>query len=54
MLVLSRKINQKIFIGDDIAICVVDVSPDGVVKLGIEAPRSIPVLRDDAVKKISK
>jgi carbon storage regulator len=44
MLVLTRKLNQEIVIGDDIRITVVAVGGDQV-KLGITAPRSVPVHR---------
>jgi len=44
MLVLSRKESEKIRLGDDIIITVVRVAGDKV-RLGIEAPASIPVLR---------
>jgi carbon storage regulator len=44
MLVLSRKANQSIMIGSDIRIVVVGVDRDQV-KLGIEAPRHVPVHR---------
>lgn len=44
MLVLSRKANQSIMIGNDIRILVVAVEHDQV-KLGIEAPRHVPVHR---------
>jgi carbon storage regulator len=44
MLVLTRKLNQEIIIGDDIRITVVSVGGDQV-KLGITAPRSVPVHR---------
>jgi carbon storage regulator len=46
MLVLTRKLNQEIVIGDDIRITVVAVGSDQV-KLGITAPRSIPVHRSE-------
>ncbi len=44
MLVLSRKANQSIMIGSDIRILVVGVERDQV-KLGIEAPKDVPVHR---------
>ena len=44
MLVLSRKANQSIVVGDDVRIVVVGIDRDHV-KLGIEAPRSISVHR---------
>lgn len=46
MLVLSRKEAQKIRLGDDIVITVVRVGGDKV-RLGIEAPRDMLVLRDE-------
>ncbi len=48
MLVISRRKSQKIMIGDDIEIMVVDVVGDKV-RLGITAPREIPVDRPDAI-----
>jgi carbon storage regulator len=46
MLVLSRKESQRIRLGDSIVITVVRVTGDKV-RLGIEAPRSMLVLRDE-------
>jgi carbon storage regulator len=47
MLVLARKIGQKIFIGDDIEITVVSVTARGEVRLGIEAPSNLLILREE-------
>lgn len=46
MLVLSRKYGEKIRIGDDITITVVDIEPNKV-RLGIEAPRDVPIYRSE-------
>lgn len=46
MLVLSRKVGQRILIGDNIAITVVRVSSGGV-RLGIEAPNDLSVVREE-------
>lgn len=46
MLVLSRKLGEKIYIGDNICITVVDVDR-GKVRLGIEAPRDVPIFRQE-------
>jgi carbon storage regulator len=48
MLVLSRKLGEKIYIGDNICITVVDVDR-GKIRLGIEAPRDIPIYRHELV-----
>jgi carbon storage regulator len=44
MLVLTRKVGDKVLLGDEIEIAVVDIRGNQV-KLGISAPRSLPVLR---------
>lgn len=46
MLVLSRKEHQRIRVGDSIVVTVVRVSGDKV-RLGIEAPESVRVLREE-------
>ena len=46
MLVLTRKGNQSIMIGDDIEISVLAIMGEKV-RIGIEAPRSVPVFRKE-------
>jgi carbon storage regulator len=46
MLVLSRKPNQTVYVGDEIKITVLGVR-GGVVKLGIEAPGDVRILRGE-------
>ena len=46
MLVLTRKANQSIMIGDDIQVSVLAVMGEKV-RIGIEAPRSVPVFRKE-------
>jgi carbon storage regulator len=46
MLVLTRKTNQSIMIGDDVEVTVLAVSRDKI-RLGISAPREIPVYRKE-------
>ncbi len=53
MLVLSRKINQSIMIGDDVRVVIVAVDRDQV-KLGIEAPRAVPVHRSEVYEEIRR
>ncbi len=48
MLVLSRKQDQKIKIGDDVVITVVEVK-GRYVRLGIEAPREVRIVRTELV-----
>lgn len=49
MLVLSRKVGERIVIGDDVVITVVEVSGNRV-RIGIEAPRSKQVLRAEIIE----
>lgn len=53
MLVLSRKSNETIKIGDDIEIRILEVKGD-TVRIGIEAPKSIDILRGELVLSISE
>ena len=53
MLVLSRQRDQSIIIGDNVVITVVDVRGDKV-KLGIEAPKEIPVHRQEVYEAIQR
>ena len=51
MLVLTRKTNQSIMIGDEIEVSVLAVSRDKI-RLGITAPRDIPVFRKEVYLSI--
>ena len=51
MLVLSRKVGERIWIGDDIAITVVRLTSGGV-RIGIEAPTELAVVREELKQKI--
>jgi carbon storage regulator len=53
MLVLSRKPNQSIMIGSNIRILVVGLDRDQV-KLGIEAPRDVPIHRFEVFEEINR
>ncbi|MCL2380880.1 MAG: carbon storage regulator CsrA [Treponema sp.] len=56
MLILSRKVNEKIMIGDDISVSIIDIRGDQV-RLGVDAPKSVKVFRQevfDAIKAENK
>ncbi len=53
MLVLSRKKNEQIMIGDDVSIVVVEIRGD-TVRLGIDAPKEIPVHRREVYDAIQQ
>ena len=56
MLILSRKINEKIMIGDDISVSIIEIRGDQV-RIGVDAPKSVKVFRQevfDAIKAENK
>ena len=53
MLVLSRRKDETIVIGDDVRVTVVDIRGD-TVRLGITAPKSIPVYRQEIYEAIQR
>lgn len=53
MLVLSRKLNERIMIGDDIVVTIVKADRKQV-RLGIEAPRDVAVYREELVSAKAK
>ena len=52
MLVLTRKQHQSLFLGDSIRITVLDVR-GGQVRLGIEAPRTLSVVREEVLDDLA-
>ena len=53
MLVLARRTGEALLVGDDIVIEVLEIRGDAV-KLGISAPRSIPVWRRELVAEVKE
>jgi len=51
MLILSRKVDESIIIGDDIFVSIVDIKGDQV-KLGIQAPKDVKVYRQEVYEAI--
>ena len=53
MLVLTRKANQSIMIGDDVEISVLAIMGEKV-RIGVDAPRSVPVFRKEVYEEIQQ
>lgn len=53
MLVLTRKVGERILIGDDIVVTVLDSRGDGV-RIGIDAPRGVRIQREEVVRAVTE
>jgi carbon storage regulator len=53
MLVLSRKHGERVVIGRDIVVTVIEAR-DGRVRLGFEAPQGMPIHREEVLEKITR
>lgn len=51
MLILSRKLDEKIKIGDDITLTIIEIHGDQV-KIGVEAPKNVKVFRQEVFNAI--
>ena len=53
MLALGRKVNESIMIGNDIEITVLEIKGDQI-KLGVKAPKSVPIYRKELYVQIQE
>ncbi len=53
MLILSRKLNEKIVIGDGVVVSIIEIRGDQV-KLGIDAPKTVKVFRQEVYDAIQE
>jgi len=53
MLVLTRKAGEKIVIGDDIVVTILDVRGDGI-RIGIDAPRGVKIQREEVLLAVTE
>ena len=51
MLILSRKVNEKIMVGDDISISVIEIRGEQV-RIGVDAPKTVKVFRQEVFDAI--
>ncbi|WP_223692893.1 carbon storage regulator [Leifsonia poae] len=53
MLVLTRKPGERILIGDDIVVTILDARGDGI-RIGIDAPRGVRIQRDEVIRAVTE
>jgi len=53
VLVLTRKPGERILIGDDIVVTILDVRGDGI-RVGIDAPRGVRIQREEIVREVGE
>jgi carbon storage regulator len=51
MLILTRRVNESLMVGDDVTVTVLSVSGNQV-RIGVNAPRHVPVHREEIYEKI--
>jgi len=54
MLVLTRKPNESIMIGDNIKVTLMEIRKDGTVRIGIEAPQNVEIHREEVYRAIQE
>lgn len=50
MLVISRHVREKVLIGDDIFVQILEIKGNNTVRLGIEAPDDVKIFREEILK----
>ena len=53
MLMITRKVGERIVVGDDVIVAVVEIRGQ-TVRLGIEAPRALPVYREEIWEEVKR
>ena len=53
MLILTRRVDERILIGDDITLCVLDIEGNRV-RLGLDAPKSVSILREEVQQRFTE
>ena len=53
MLILTRKVDEKLLIGDDIAISVLEIRGNQV-KIGVDAPKDVVIYREEIYHKVKE
>ena len=53
MLILTRRVGENVIVGDDIVVSVIDVRGDAV-RIGIQAPRSVSVHREEVYRELQR
>jgi carbon storage regulator len=49
MLVLTRYVDESIDIGDNVKVTILGIEPSGRIRVGIEAPRDVTIIRSEIV-----
>lgn len=53
MLILTRRVNEKLMVGDNVTVSVLSINGNQV-RIGITAPRQVPVHREEIYQKIKQ
>ncbi len=53
MLILTRRVNEKLMVGDEVTVTVLSISGNQV-RIGVNAPRHVPVHREEIYDKVKR